>query len=133
MKKYTLLLILIGAMVLISCEKDPADPSIDDRDKITGTWSVSDQTLAKANYTVKISKDSDNSRKIWISNFHGLMDSAFAYISESSIELPEQNVAEFATKGDGTIQNSQQLNWQYWVSDGAQQDTIIATYQKSSK
>lgn len=133
MKKYTLLLILIGAMVLISCEKDPVDPSIDDRDKIAGTWSVSDQTLAKANYTVKISKDSDNSRKIWISNFHGLMDSAFAYISESSIELPEQNVAEFATKGDGTIQNSQQLNWQYWVSDGAQQDTIIATYQKSGK
>lgn len=133
MKIHTLLLILIGAIVLISCEKDTVDPTIDDRDKIVGTWSVSDQTLTKANYVVKISKDSDNSRKIWISNFHGLLDSAFAYLSGNSIELPQQNVAEFVTMGDGTIQSSQQLNWQYWVSDGAQQDTIIATYQKSGK
>lgn len=133
MKIHTLLLILIGAIVLISCEKDTVDPTIDDRDKIVGTWSVFDQTLTKANYVVKISKDSDNSRKIWISNFHGLLDSAFAYLSGNSIELPQQNVAEFVTMGDGTIQSSQQLNWQYWVSDGAQQDTIIATYQKSGK
>ena len=133
MKKQTLLHILIGAMVLISCEKDPVDPSINDRDKIVGSWSVSDQTLAKANYVVKISKDKDNSRKIWISNFHGLLDSAFAYLIGNNIELPQQNVAEFVTMGDGNIQNTQQLKWQYWVSDGAQQDTIIATYQKSGK
>jgi hypothetical protein len=132
MKKNTLLL-LVGAFVLISCEKDKVEPTIDDRDKIVGTWSVSDQTLTKANYVVRISKDSENSRKIWISNFHGLLDSAFAFLSGNSIELSQQNVAEQVTMGNGNIQNAQQINWQYWVSDGAQQDTIIATYQKSGK
>ena len=133
MKKNTLLLLLVGAFVLISCEKDKVEPTIDDRDKIVGTWSVSDQTLTKANYVVRISKDSENSRKIWISNFHGLLDSAFAFLSGNSIELSQQNVAEQVTMGNGNIQNAQQINWQYWVSDGAQQDTIIATYQKSGK
>jgi len=133
MKKNTLLLFLVGAFVLISCEKDKVEPTIDDRDKIVGTWSVSDQTLTKANYVVRISKDSENSRKIWISNFHGLLDSAFAFLSGNSIELSQQNVAEQVTMGNGNIQNAQQINWQYWVSDGAQQDTIIATYQKSGK
>lgn len=133
MKKNTLLLFLVGAFVLISCEKDPVDPSIDDRDRLVGTWSVSDQTLTKANYVVRITKDSENSRKIMISNFHGLLDSAFAFVTGNSIELPQQSVSEQLVMGNGNIENNQLVKWQYWASDGHQQDTIIATYQKNAK
>ncbi len=133
MKKNTLLLLLVGAFVLISCEKDTVEPTIDDRDRIVGTWSVSDQTLTKANYVVRITKDSENSRKIVISNFHGLLDSAFAFVSGNSIELPQQSVSEQLVMGNGNIENNQLLKWQYWANDGHQQDTIIATYQKTGK
>lgn len=122
-------LVLIGSFM--SCEKDPEEQVIDERDKLVGSWNVSDQTLSKANYISTISKDSQNSRKLWVKNFHGLLDSIFVYLDGNNIELPEQMIADQSTKGSASLQTSQQITWSYWVNDGAQQDTISAVYQKN--
>lgn len=132
MKKTNLIILgFLLAITIISCKKDPVEEVVDIRDKYVGTWSVSDQTLSKANYISKISKDAQNNRKIWIHNFHGLLDSAFAYVDENNIELPQQMVSNQTTQGEGSMQTNQQITWSYWVNDGAQQDTISAVYQKN--
>lgn len=122
---------ILALLIFASCEKDIFEDDIDNRDKFVGTWSVSDQILAKANYRVTITKDDQNSVKMWISNFNGLMDKAFVYVDKNDVELPQQNVSEFIVKGDGVLQGQNTIKWIYWVNDGAQQDTIQATYQKN--
>ncbi len=132
MKKINLIVIgFFLVSVFISCTKDPVEEVIDVRDKYVGSWSVNDHTLSKANYISRISKDAQNNRKIWIHNFHGLLDSAFAYVEGNNIELPQQMVSDQTTKGEASMQTNQQITWSYWVNDGAQQDTISAVYQKN--
>ena len=122
---------ILALLIFASCEKDIFEDDIDNRDKFVGTWSVSDQILAKANYRVTITKDDQNSVKMWISNFNGLMEDAFVYIDNNEVELPEQDVSGFIVNGDGVLQGQNTIKWIYWVNDGAQQDTIQATYQKN--
>ena len=120
----------LALLIFASCEKDIFEDDIDNRDKFVGTWSVSDQILAKANYRVTITKDDQNSVKMWISNFNGLMEDAFVYIDNNEVELPEQDVSGFIVNGDGVLQGQNTIKWIYWVNDGAEKNSIQATYKK---
>lgn len=122
---------ILALLIFASCEKDIFEDDIDNRDKFVGTWSVSDQILAKANYRVTITKDDQNSVKMWVSNFNGLMEDAFVYIDNNEVELPEQDVSGFIVNGDGVLQGQNTIKWIYWVNDGAEKYSIQATYQKN--
>jgi hypothetical protein len=128
-------LLIIGAMILLlaySCKKDVEEQVIDVRDNFAGNWNVSDQILAKQNYQVKIYKDANNSQKVWLVNFHGTLDTAFAYIDVKTITISQQEIGHthLTTAGSGLMTGTTKIDFQYYINDGAQQDTIIATYLK---
>ena len=128
-------LIIIGAMILLltySCKKDEDEQIIDVRDNFVGNWNVNDHILAKQNYQVKIYKDANNSQKVRLVNFHGTLDTAFAYIDAKSITITQQEIGQthLTTAGSGLMTGTTKIDFQYYINDGAQQDTMVATYLK---
>lgn len=126
---------IIGVMLLLavtSCKEDEPDVVIDDRDAFVGTWNVSDQTITKQNYQVYIYKDQNNSDKIWMKNFHGTSDTSSAYVDDKNITILVQtlSVSHLTTAGSGIMTGTTKIDLEYYVNDGAQQDTIIAHYTK---
>jgi hypothetical protein len=126
---------IIGVMLVLtvtSCKEDEPDVVIDDRDAFVGTWNVSDQTITKQNYQVYIYKDENNSDKIWMKNFHGTSDTSYAYIEDKNITILAQtlSVSHLTTAGSGIMTGTTKIDFEYYVNDGAQQDTIIARYTK---
>lgn len=131
-KPLKLFIFLVFASVLISCKKDDTTEVIDSRDAFVGTWNVSDHQITKANYQVRIYKDENNSEKVWLINFHCTTDTAFAYISDKNITISSQvlSTTHLSTGGTGSMSGTTTINMEYFISDGAQQDTIKAVYQK---
>lgn len=127
-----LFLIIFITSVLISCKKDDTTEVIDSRDAFVGTWNVSDHQITKANYQVRIYKDANYSEKVWLINFHGTTDTAFAYILDKNITINSQvlSTTHLSTGGTGSMSGTTIINMEYYISDGAQQDTIQAVYQK---
>ncbi len=127
-----LFIAIFAASTLVSCEKDDTTETIDSRDAFVGTWNVSDHQITKANYQVRIYKDGNYSEKVWLINFHGTTDTAFAYISDKTITINPQvlNTTHLSTGGSGLMEGTTKINFEYYINDGAQQDTIQATYQK---
>lgn len=125
-------LVFLIVLLLCSCKKDEPETVIDSRDSFVGSWNVSDQLLTKANYQVRIFKDENNSEKVWLINFHGTSDTAFGYISSKDITITPQvlSATHLNTGGSGLMNGTTTINFQYYINDGAQQDTMIATYQK---
>jgi len=125
-------LIFIGVLLLNSCKKDEPETVVDSRDLFVGYWNVSDQIMAKANYQVRIYKDENNSEKVWLINFHGTSDTAYGYISSKDITITPQvlSATHLNTGGSGLMEGTTKINFEYYINDGAQQDTMIATYQK---
>ncbi len=130
--KTNLLLILLSIFAFSSCKQDEPDVVIDKRDVFEGTWNVIDHQISKANYQVYISKDDNNSDKVWLRNFHGTQDTAFAYISNKNISIANQTMPQtgLGTGGSGLMIGTTKIDFEYYIFDGAQQDTISATYTK---
>lgn len=130
--KTNLLFILLLVFAFTACKQDEPDLVIDKRDAFQGTWNVSDHQISKANYQVYISKDGNNSDKVWLKNFHGTQDSAFAFISNKNISITDQTMPRtgLSTGGSGLMIGTTKIDFEYYISDGAQQDTISATYTK---
>lgn len=128
--KITFVLVLIFG--LNSCKEDEPDVVLDKRDSFAGVWNVSDRQISKANYQVFIYKDENNSDKVWLSNFHGTLDTAFAYISDKEITISNQTMpaTSLSTGGSGLMSGTTKIDFEYFIFDDAQQDTIIATYTK---
>lgn len=131
--KGTKLLIILSLIIVVaSCKKDDTEEVIDSRDVFVGTWNVSDHQITKANYQVRIYKDESYSEKIWLINFHGTTDTAFAYVSDKNITIAPQalSTTHLNTGGSGLMTGTTKIDFEYYINDGAQQDTIQATYQK---
>lgn len=127
-----LLITVVLLVVISSCKQDEPDVVIDARDVFVGTWNVSDQQVTKQNYQVYVYKDENNSVKIWMKNFHGTSDTAFAYIEEKNITISNQTLSSshLVASGSGLMTGTTKIDIEYFVNDGAQQDTIIARYTK---
>jgi hypothetical protein len=127
-----LFIFIFIASVLISCKKDETAVVVDSRDAFVGTWNVSDHQITKANYQVRIYKDANYSEKVWLINFHGTTDTAFAYVSDKNITVTSQvlSTTHLSTGGTGLMTGTTKIDFEYYISDGAQQDTIQAVYQK---
>ncbi|MEI6348430.1 MAG: hypothetical protein WCP69_10840 [Bacteroidota bacterium] len=128
----TIIIALLVLLSVLSCKKDEPDVVVDDRDAFVGTWNVSDNQITKANYQVRIYKDENNSEKVWLINFHGVIDTAFAYISTKTINISQQVIGstQLSTAGSGLMNGTTRIDLEYYISDGAQQDTITAQYSK---
>lgn len=132
MKKHILLFLGLIVLIVSSCQKDESTDTIDDRDAFVGTWNVSDQIISKANYQVRIYKDPSLSTKVWMINFHGVTDTAYAYVDGKNITISQQQIGSthLTTAGSGLMTGTSKIELEYYVSDGAQQDTISAIYLK---
>lgn len=126
------IIVLAVTIAVISCKKDEPNEVVDSRDVFAGTWNVSDHQISKANYQVRIYKDENNSDKVWLINFHGTTDTAFAYISNKEITLSPQEMSttHLHTGGSGLMTGTTKIDFEYYINDGAQQDTITAVYLK---
>ena len=127
-----LFIVIFITSVFISCKKDDTTEVIDSRDAFVGTWNVSDHQITKANYQVRIYKDATYSEKVWLINFHGTTDTAFAYVSDKNVTITSQalSTTHLNTGGSGLMTGTTKIDFEYYINDGAQQDTIQATYQK---
>lgn len=125
-------LLLFALFLTPACVPDD-DPIEDDpRDKYLGAWLCTEST--SISYTVSIAYDPSNSTQILINNFHhlGQDEDIFALVAGNSIQIIQQNVCQgtMQVSGDGILENSNRISFQYYVNDFADIDTIQAIYTK---
>lgn len=139
-----LLIILCGTFIiagLSSCEEDSSfgnDINEDYRDKYIGNWTCT-ETPAKGielTYTVKISKDTANSSRVYLKNFgfSGLNEkAAYGIVTENSITVPEQTICNddsWVVEGIGYLIKSDKMTWEYSINDGADLSNYTAVFIK---
>jgi hypothetical protein len=135
-KNYSALLFcLFFCIFFYNCQDDLADLSkTDSRDNIVGTWNVKEysETFKEQNYTINISKDALDTKKIKISNFFNLGNSysVSAQISNLTITIPNQKVKNNdVTNGSGTITSSyQDIDLEYYMDFGSGPEKVSAQY-----
>jgi len=128
-------------MVSISCEREnnPADLI----KALEGRWLVDEQSefykSTSGTYYVDISISSEDSSKIFISNFYDLnYQNVTANVSSNMVELdPDQEISIYTytyciQSGSGIVSDDyQSIEWQYNVDDGSGQvDHVKAIYTK---
>ncbi len=136
MKKRFNKLFLVGMILILSlnaCEKDDDanDPDIDPRDKFTGAWLCTEDDK-KIAYTVNIILDPSNSSQILLKNFNlfGEDKSAYGIVTNNLVTVPSQPILNNDVYGKGNYINAKTINWEYYVNDVADIDTITAVYTK---
>jgi hypothetical protein len=130
-------ILLAGILLSSSCELVD-DVILSDAGRLTGYWSVSEQSeLYKSTltYEVYISPDADNENGVVIDNFYDLGDNIFirASVSGTTLSLGNKtNDNEFTISGSGTISaNSRTINLSYNADDGSGvADHCVTVYTK---
>ncbi|NVO02885.1 MAG: hypothetical protein HXX09_09325 [Bacteroidetes bacterium] len=131
--------IILFSVYFVSCNPDDPDgspqPVTDPRDQYVGNWTcteVSQLFPTQTPFTVGISLSSTNTSQILISNFYhfGTSENAIAVVSDNSVALPQQTVCSMAIHGSGNLETATKITWNYFVNDGADIDTVSATYIK---
>lgn len=114
-----------------SCVDDIDLPYVDPVDKFVGDWFCEErsQLYGESTFNVEIKKDPTNSAQVLIVNFYhfGNDIETFAIPTTSTITIPEQYVCNHTVKGTGFLSNNV-ISWEYIVDDGADIDTVAATY-----
>jgi len=139
MKKQYSLLFFIGlflAISLYSCNDDEEDiePYVDPRDKFVGSWLCTEDNKKSTMiaYTVVISLDASNSSQVLLANFNlfGENESASGLVTNNLITVPLQTILDNDINGKGNMIDVNTINWEYYVDDGADIDTITAVFTK---
>lgn len=133
MKKYFLPFFLM-VVLFWSCNPDPPDEE-DPRDKFVGTWLC--QETSDLSYTVNITKDPNNEKRILFYNFHhlGFNEYAFGEVNNNTVIVPFQLVCQgtMNVQGSGGMSNNNSvITLNYIFDDGANKDTVNAVYTKQS-
>lgn len=139
--KNFLILFFTGLMLTLlnSCEEDANnDITSDYRDQYIGSWTCTETPAKgiKLTYTVKISKDTENSSRLILKNFgfSGLNEKpAYGISTESSITLPEQTICDDETwiiEGIGYLVKDDKMTWEYSINDGADLLNYTAVFVK---
>ncbi len=117
MKKYlkfsTLALALV-AIIFWGCPGDLNDlNSVSSIDNIVGTWHATrDEGGISTDYQVEITKSESSDSTINISNFYNNGSSAYAYVKDLEITLPNQKVGNITVEGTATISSDyQRIVW----------------------
>ncbi len=109
---------LIIVMGFLSCNPDDdtlVDPG-DDRDKFLGSWAVNESCF-KANYSVTISADPNNSAQVLLKNFGNPgpnYNPATGLVAGTKIFVANQLIGDgWTINGTGTLQGNDIINWTY--------------------
>ena len=133
--RFSLLSVILFSVALVSCTKTDTNPSPsgDDRAKFIGNWAVH-EIHNKADYSVTISADPNESSRVLIDNFGNLLagNKATAYISGSTIVLDANQTVGNMTVigGNGSMTGTTKITWTYSMTDGATRTDATATYTK---
>jgi len=141
-KHFNILLIILTALAFAvsSCVPDEDDdetgPYVDPRSKFTGSWNCVENSkqFGQQTYNVNITLNPNNSTEILIANIYhfGFDEKAYAITSNNSATIPLQPICNNTNniKGSGMLSGNSQINWTYYVDDGADIDTCTAVYTK---
>jgi len=132
MKTLKIIFLLSIVLNFISCIDEPAPPATDIRDEITREWNAEESDGEfPLNFTVKITKDTNDDSKILISNFHNLGTSITAYaivFENNTIELPSQTLRNTIVRGTATIASGyERIDWTY-TAEEQNIVTVTGTY-----
>jgi len=142
MQRNTNLIILLFFAILVSfvgsCtpdeDGDNGNTYVDPRDKFTGSWKCTEMSrqFGSQTYNVNISLNPQNSTEILIANIYhfGYDEKARAITSNNSATIPLQPICNNTNniRGSGMFSGNNQINWTYYVDDGADIDTCNAVY-----
>jgi len=130
LKKWAVKAILFLAFLLVfqACavedDNNPADPI----DKFLGTWNVNDQP-GRINYTVTIVRNPSQSVNVLLNNFADMGESANGLVVGNTIVIDKQNIGnDFLCNGTGTYKTSQQLEFEFILDDGIDQENRTAIF-----
>ena len=122
MKKYFLLATAALTLFIASCSDETVDPTVDPRDKFTGSW-LCVETIAPSqqSFSISISKVG-NGDSVKISNFSNYGTSSpqtYAEVSGNSIVIPLQNITSTSipVQGSGIYSSNGggKINFNYTV------------------
>ena len=136
MRLYNLkFLLLVFALFLISCDKEPAPPQTEKEiiEEISREWScVEDEEGFPLNFNATITNDPSDEAKFFIANFHklGYSDKVSAVVkTDLSIEIPKQTINNQEFTGSGDISNDfTRISWDYTVENADGTVRITGTY-----
>jgi hypothetical protein len=124
-------LIFSFSFFLFSCEEENTEEFDDPRDKLLGTWDVSEGCTKDA-YSIEIIKDPLNSAYVLIRNFWNMGSSASppsALVVGDKLYFDKSKFfdMELEVTGEGLF-NKNTIAWQYEVFDGADVYSCEAVY-----
>ena len=128
--------IIISCLLFVSaCEKEDKKNI---RDEFEGDWLVNENSslLNQRIYEVMITKDSLNNSGLYIFNFYkiGIYEGIFSTISTTDnnvLTIPKQTVKNYIIEGFGEMKN-EDIILNYFINDGNEIDTLIATYTRDN-
>ena len=127
--KLSQIILLIVILLFGSCATTPID-DIDDLDKYTGTWNVSDNPV-RINYQVTITANPSNSAEILLNNFADLGSSAVGLVIGNSVVIDNQSLgSNYSVSGSGSYINNGKLEFNFDLNDGIDIDSRVAVFTK---
>lgn len=141
-KKYYFFIVAVVislSLLQTACTKDKEDEDVkpvDDREQFIGSWS-SRETYSSGGEpvigTMVITKNSNNSSQIFISNLNSLGGDQLTYaiVTSRSFTIERQNVCNQWITGSGKLNNETTILMNFVSTDGADADTVSAVLTKN--
>lgn len=129
--------LMLGVVMIGSCEEALDLLGDDPRDAFVGEWEVKEDNSLKSSefYQVTIEKSIDDSTAVLISNFYNISRSTRVKVSVngSSASISEQTVSGYTFRGNGSIAlNDKTINWSYTADhNNGFIDNVTAVYTRS--
>ncbi len=84
---------------------------------------------ARINYTVTIVRNPSQSANVLLNNFADMGESADGLVVGNTIVIDKQNIGnDFLCNGTGTYKTSQQLEFEFILDDGIDQENRTAIF-----
>lgn len=112
-------LLLMTAVILMSCEILIVDPVFDERDRITGTYRVEEfsQTYNEyGTFNIQIRKSFNNYNEVIVENFYNANIDVRAEVVDGTIYISRQLVNGYEVDGVGTVYYDE-IRFTYRVRD----------------
>lgn len=128
------LIALIAIATACAPEEKEEDIPTEPRDKYIGSWTCAEksQVFQQSTYSVSIKKSTTNSSQLLCSNFYQLGADTITLmtLNGTTFTIPSQTVSGQIISGSGTATSDTRINFTFTANDGAQTDTVTATFTK---
>ncbi len=121
MKRVLGFFVLASMLFFSGCEEDDSDVNVDDRTDFVGTWTCTETPTKSTDntYTVSITKDTEVSNRVILSNFFQLGQDVTPYgvVIGSSITVPSQTFDTWTVSGSGVITGGNKIVWSLYKAN----------------